>query len=83
MDIECFVQLLVKHVTREQIDALLEEITAAEDGGHCPICCEDDIPVDKDGNEIEGDDMEDTFEWREKHTDKCPVTYLEIYRLTV
>lgn len=83
MDIKCFVQLLVKHVTKEQINALLEEITAADDDGHCPICGEEDIPVDEQGNTIEGDDMEETFEWQEKHTEDCPVTYLEIYRVTI
>ena len=76
MDMQCFTDILRKHITPEQITAIRQEVTDADDGGHCPICFAEDVPVDESGNEIYGDDMSQVDEWRERHEENCPISLL-------
>ena len=80
MDIECFVQVIAKHVTKEQVEAILQEFSDADDNGHCAVCGRDDVPVDEQGKEIEGDDMENVWEYQERHVEGCPILFFEQYR---
>lgn len=68
----------------EQIDAILDQIsTELSDYGECPRCGESDYPVDRDGNEIEGDDVSMASEFRERHDSDCDVTLIEKYRASL
>jgi hypothetical protein len=68
----------------EEIDAILEQISnKLQDNGECPRCGEPDYPVDKDGNEIEGDDVSMASEFRERHDSDCDVTLIEKYRASM
>jgi hypothetical protein len=72
-----FVKILTKQLTREQLDSILQAVTDASDDGYCILCGKEDVPVDEDGNEIDGDDVSEAYEWREVHADDCPVTLIE------
>lgn len=68
---------LKKVLTPEQITLLLQEITNEITDGFCPLCEREEIPINKAGNEIEGEDVSYAAEWREQHYDTCLVTLLE------
>jgi hypothetical protein len=78
MPTEALLPVLIKHLKREQLYEILEAITEelGEDG-QCPLCGYEDVPVDEDGNEIDGDTVSDAYEWRERHSKDCPVTLIE------
>lgn len=75
---EDLLPVMVKHLTKEQLWPVLEAISVdTHNNGQCPLCGCEDVPVDKDGIEIEGDDVSEADEWREVHEDDCPVTLIE------
>jgi hypothetical protein len=81
MNLKTFMAMLVEHVPEEHIDTLLQKIgDKLHDEGQCLFCGEEDVPVDKRGNEIEGDDVSMASEWREVHDADCPVALLEVAR---
>jgi hypothetical protein len=66
--------------TPEQIHHLLETITANYELGSCPLCGEDEVAVDKQGNDLT--ESASMIEWgnadyREEHDNDCLVTWLE------
>jgi hypothetical protein len=77
-DIDTFLGVITKHMSRDHLHEILEAITTElGEYGSCPLCGCEDIPVDRDGNEIESDDVSEAYEWREVHEDDCPVTIIE------
>jgi hypothetical protein len=77
MPISAFADILVKKLSDEQVYSLLEAVSEQITDGACPICGEDEIPVDSEGNEIEEDDVSHAEEWREQHDTFCIVTLIE------
>lgn len=80
MDIQCFIDILSHHISKEQIDVILEEIHEAQDEndeGRCPICGCNCIAVDADGNTVE-EDSKDWVAYRAQHSDDCPEVLLTI-----
>ena len=76
IDIEVFVDVVKRFMTKEKLNEMLQYISDCSDNGNCILCDREDVPVDEAGNEIEGDDVSKAFEWQERHTDDCPVTLL-------
>jgi hypothetical protein len=81
MPISAFADILVKRLSDEQIGTILQAVTADITDGACPVCGEEEIPVDADGNEIEDDDVSMAEEWREQHDADCIITLIEDARL--
>lgn len=76
-DNEVLARILKKVLTPEQITLLLQEIAYEITDGFCPLCEREEMPVDKNGSEIESDDVSHA-EWREMHYERCLVTLLEM-----
>lgn len=74
---ETLISIIVERLPREQVHDILQGITNKITDGYCPLCFMEDYPVDKQGNEIKGDDVSMADEWRERHDDECPVTLIE------
>ena len=76
--IEAFVDVVKKQMTQEQRHEMLEAVTREYgEYGQCPFCGCEDIPVDADGNKIEGDDISGASSFREQHDEECFVTLME------
>lgn len=82
MSLSAFADILVKRLSDEQLGAILQTVTDEATDGACPICGEEDVPVDAEGNEIEGSNVEHADEWRECHNADCIVTLIEASRAT-
>lgn len=76
MDIRCFMEVLVKHLTGEQKKTILESfehITIMI--GQCPVCFEDIIPVDETDNQVDPE-SEAWSAYQIHHTPDCPLGLL-------
>lgn len=82
MPLSAFADILVKVLPDEQIGTILQAVTAEITDGACPVCGEAEIPVDADGNEIEGSNVEHVDEWREMHDADCIAALIEAARAT-
>src|SRR5712692_6935589 len=80
MDLVEFADILVEVLPEEQLDAVLQEVSNRFKYGCCPLCGEDDVPVDAQGKELERDNIAHTEEWMEVHDEDCAVTLIEAAR---
>lgn len=81
MPLQAFADILVENLPDSQIGDILQFVSHGIVNGHCPICGEEEVPVDEHGNEIEGDDVSHADEWREQHSEDCIVTLIESTRI--
>lgn len=78
-DNQTIAKLLKLAFTPEQIHHFLETVTANYELGSCPICGEEEVAVDDQGNELTDDaNMEEwgKASYREYHDEDCLVTLL-------
>jgi hypothetical protein len=76
-DPKVFAEILVEKFPDEQIGHLLQAVSDRFEYGSCRLCGEEEVPVDADGNEIEGQNVEHAVEWQERHEADCLVTFIE------
>lgn len=82
-DLTALAELLVKHCRPVQIDQILQDISDRADNndGACPLCDEQEYPIDDQGMVVVGDDVSGAAEWVEQHADGCIVTLIEAARV--
>jgi hypothetical protein len=80
-DLKIFAEILVEKLSDEQVTSLLQAVSDRFEFGSCPLCGEEEVPVDADGNEIEGQNVEHAEEWQERHDADCLVTFIEEQRI--
>lgn len=76
---QIFATILKETLTDEQIQSLLEGVYNYPAYGACPLCGEEDIPVDEQGNPLpENATLEQwsNASWRNNHDEDCIVTWL-------
>lgn len=76
-ELQILSEVLIERLTPEQLHSILEGVTDRIDDGYCPLCEAEEVPVDKDGTIIMGDDVSMAHEWREQHYENCPVAMIE------
>jgi hypothetical protein len=80
IDTEVLVDLMKSVMTKEQLEQFVEGNSEASNiNGTCLLCGKEDMPVDNDGKEIEGDDVSEAAEFEERHTVQCPITRIEAF----
>ena len=76
--VEMIASILKEKLTRNELLTVLEACSDEyAQHGICPFCGCEDIPLDRDGNEIEGPDVSQASEFREQHDEDCFIYLLE------
>lgn len=76
MDLECFVEVIAKHLTPEQMEAILDDFSRVDPQDYCLVCSTKAVPVDEQGRIVGEDNMDDFDRYEYHHKEGCPVQFL-------